>query len=252
MPRPTPPTPPAFREAGLDPTGSGRTEAASWLATRSGTSAADHRGPGRLGLSACTTPAGAAAAGSGCSRRRVADPDPWRNRLRDAIGQGPGVLSPARPPGPGRAVARCPLQRGSCGQWAPESWTTGPGWWRCRAAQRRHPGDFWLNHELGLVLATDTGPEGPRGGPLTHRRLALRPRAPERPPAPGNADERSRRPDEAAAAYREAIRLKPGWGNAHLMLGRTLADQGKLDEAVAEYLARRSGSPPRRESDRGG
>ena len=41
--------------------------------------------------------------------------------------------------------------------------------------------------------------------------------------------------DEAIAEYRKAIRLKPDLAEAHHNLGIALASQGKLDEAIAEY-----------------
>jgi hypothetical protein len=41
--------------------------------------------------------------------------------------------------------------------------------------------------------------------------------------------------DEAAAAYRAAIRLKPDYADAHNNLGAALAGQGNLEEAAAEY-----------------
>ena len=41
--------------------------------------------------------------------------------------------------------------------------------------------------------------------------------------------------DEAIAAYRQAIGLKPELAEAHSNLGIALEDQGKLDEAVAAY-----------------
>jgi cytochrome c-type biogenesis protein CcmH/NrfG len=41
--------------------------------------------------------------------------------------------------------------------------------------------------------------------------------------------------DEAIAAYRQAIRIKPDYAEAHCNLGVTLCDQGKLDEAIATY-----------------
>jgi protein O-GlcNAc transferase len=42
--------------------------------------------------------------------------------------------------------------------------------------------------------------------------------------------------DEAVAAYRQAIRLKPDLADAHSNLGVALYEQGKLDEAVVGYL----------------
>ncbi len=41
--------------------------------------------------------------------------------------------------------------------------------------------------------------------------------------------------EEAMAAWREAIRIKPDIAEAHSNLGIALADQGKLNEAVAEF-----------------
>jgi tetratricopeptide (TPR) repeat protein len=41
--------------------------------------------------------------------------------------------------------------------------------------------------------------------------------------------------DEAVAAYRQAISIKPDFAEAHNNLGAMLTDQGKLDDAVAQY-----------------
>ena len=54
--------------------------------------------------------------------------------------------------------------------------------------------------------------------------------------------------DEAIAEYREAIRLKPDYADAHYNLGIALATRGKLDEAIAEY---RSGHPAQARFRRG-
>jgi serine/threonine-protein kinase len=51
----------------------------------------------------------------------------------------------------------------------------------------------------------------------------------------GYAMRRKGRPDEAIAAYRESVRLKPDYAEAHNGLGNALYDKGKPDEAVAEY-----------------
>ena len=40
--------------------------------------------------------------------------------------------------------------------------------------------------------------------------------------------------EEAIAEYREALRLKPDYPEAHANLGNALKDQGKLDEAITE------------------
>src|SRR5262245_33910864 len=42
---------------------------------------------------------------------------------------------------------------------------------------------------------------------------------------------------EAVVAFREALRLKPGWAEAHLNLGLALQRERQLDEAIAEMRA---------------
>ena len=51
----------------------------------------------------------------------------------------------------------------------------------------------------------------------------------------GNARDDEGKPDEAIAEYRTAIALDPKDAAAHTNLGKILNDQGKLDEAVAEF-----------------
>jgi serine/threonine protein kinase/Tfp pilus assembly protein PilF len=51
----------------------------------------------------------------------------------------------------------------------------------------------------------------------------------------GNVLQKSGRPDEAIAAYREAIRLKKDFAEAHNNLGIALKGKGRLDEAIDEY-----------------
>src|SRR6478672_7259163 len=41
--------------------------------------------------------------------------------------------------------------------------------------------------------------------------------------------------DEAVAAYRQAIRIKPDYAEVHLNLGNALKERGSLDDAVAAY-----------------
>lgn len=51
----------------------------------------------------------------------------------------------------------------------------------------------------------------------------------------GNAQRDQLKLDEAKAAYREAIRIKPDYAEAHTNLGIVLFRQGKRDEAIAAY-----------------
>jgi tetratricopeptide (TPR) repeat protein len=45
----------------------------------------------------------------------------------------------------------------------------------------------------------------------------------------------ARQLDNAAAAFREALRLDPAYANAHNNLGNVLLAQGKNDEAIQEF-----------------
>jgi Tfp pilus assembly protein PilF len=51
------------------------------------------------------------------------------------------------------------------------------------------------------------------------------------------------RTDEAAAHFREAVRLEPAYADAHTNLGAELAKQGHTDEAIAEYVKALSVAP---------
>ena len=73
-----------------------------------------------------------------------------------------------------------------------------------------------------------------RPSPDTARRSGSIPSSPKATSL-GNALIRQGKLDEASAAYREAIRLKPDDAEGHYGLGNALKGQGKLDEAIAEY-----------------
>src|SRR5208337_3768553 len=49
----------------------------------------------------------------------------------------------------------------------------------------------------------------------------------------GNALQCKGRLDEAVISFRQAIRLKPDYAEAHSNLGNALKDKGQLDEAIA-------------------
>jgi Flp pilus assembly protein TadD len=136
-----------------------------------------------------------------------------------------------------------------------------------RRAQRRNPGDFWLNYFLGQFLEP-----APAGEAVSFLRaaLAIRPgskaahnalgvaladqgrlddaiahyrRAIELAPAEalpyknlGNALRRAGgHRSEALQAYRKAVALQPGYAYAHNGLGNALKEEGDLDAAVAAY-----------------
>ncbi len=206
---------------------------------------------------------------------RAADPDPWRAELRDALEQ------------TGRAARLTALQAAarsarfdalgavsldllgkalaSAGD-LPEAEAV------LRAAQRRHPGDVWVNYDLARVLqrrsrrdeairfytvARSIRPETARELALMLKErgdfdeaiavfqdvVRLRPKGAISPlislgvllEQVGRKDEGARALEAAVAASREAIRLRPDDFYAHGDLGLALRAQGKLDDAIAAH-----------------
>jgi tetratricopeptide (TPR) repeat protein len=110
-----------------------------------------------------------------------------------------------------------------------------------RAAWRRDPGDFWINHDLGARNRRDlvTDPLEPRRNEemrFMTAAVALRPASPA-------AHERLgsllwfefRKTKEAASEFREAIRLKPDYAHAWHLLAFCLEDLGQRREAIAAW-----------------
>ncbi len=246
----------AFREAGMEEVGGDTDKAAAWVS---------HSGVRGALVAALDDWAGCA---GNRSRRawvlavsRRADPDPWRNRLRDPnVWEDKTTLA--------RLVAERDLSEQSPQLLAvlgyqlmllgadPE-----PLW---RAAQERHPSDFWLNFELGNFLTLSSfsrsGLVTPRdlgfdfdldataeleaalakpsmsGEAVGYYRaaLAVRPRTPAVHASLGFTLYILGRREEAIAEYRKAIELDPKYGPAHDNLCTALRDQGKLEEAATE------------------
>jgi serine/threonine-protein kinase len=135
-----------------------------------------------------------------------------------------------------------------------------------RAAQGRHPEDFWINYALAEALklskpaeavgfyraAVATRPtmaslhyavtmtllrqgEVDEAFRAARKAIELQPTAAWSHHALGQCWQNRGRLDEAMAEYRRAIELDPKWGAAHFQLGMCLRDKGQLDEAMAEF-----------------
>jgi tetratricopeptide (TPR) repeat protein len=176
---------------------------------------------------------------------RLADPDPWRNRLRAHLEASKEEASQAvctladddraleaqpavslillaaflrdRAHDPGRA-ARV-LRR---------AWT-------------RFPSDFWVNVGLAWIMALDPilepyrSPQWEEAVRHLSVAIAVRPRCYGVHNNLGVVLQRQGKLDEAAAAHREAIRLEPHRAWAYSNLGILLQQQGKFDEAIAAH-----------------
>jgi tetratricopeptide (TPR) repeat protein len=160
-----------------------------------------------------------------------ADDNPWRKRLRQAMEEKDRKALTAlagdeqtlkQPPAMLVLLARA-LRQANLSEEALNV---------LRQGQRRHPADFWLNHDLGDLLARQRGSRD-EAVRYFQAALALRPDTPRTYLTLGSALLRQGRPDEAVICFRRAIALDPQQALAHTNLGVALAAQGKMDEAIA-------------------
>jgi serine/threonine-protein kinase len=158
---------------------------------------------------------------------RRADPDPWRQRLRDPqVWQDRNALQ--------RLARQYPVE-----QWSPQLVTTlscvlksqgGDPLPLLMTAQRRCPQDFWLNFDLGTALRAAQRPGEAVG--YYRAALALRPKASAVYSNLGNALYDQGQLAQASACYRQAIALNPKNVPAHSNLGRALYAQRQVAQAI--------------------
>jgi tetratricopeptide (TPR) repeat protein len=103
-----------------------------------------------------------------------------------------------------------------------------------REAQRRQPDDFWLNLIL-FRFFRELQPSPEDSVRFASAAVAIRPGSPGARVNLGGALAAKGQLDEAIAEYREAIRLTKDNPEAHYNLGNALRTKGQLDEAIAEY-----------------
>jgi len=250
----------AFRNAGLDISATSRDPAAIGkdLALRprsvaqAAAAALDTWASVRGTLVRLGDPGGEAAFRRVLAVARAADPDPWRNKLRDAVER--------------RDLEACRrlAQEKDLARQGPRSlWLLGfnLALWRdhdraldvLRRAQQAFPDDYWLNTELGLALLRGNrwGPgaasvmisdylgdhetQFQKAEPYLMAAVALRPQSARAHHVLGEAYYRQAKWAEASVALRQAIQLQPNDALIHNSLGNALTRQGKLDEAIAAY-----------------
>jgi tetratricopeptide (TPR) repeat protein/serine/threonine protein kinase len=102
-----------------------------------------------------------------------------------------------------------------------------------RDAQHAHPGDFWLNFQLGHVLAEQKDHAG--AVRFYTAAVGIHPSSSGAHNNLGIALADQKKLDEAIVCYRKAIELNPKLTHPHNNLGNALKDKGKVDEAIAEY-----------------
>jgi serine/threonine-protein kinase len=154
-------------------------------------------------------------------RDRVRDPETWENAeaLRDLAARAPVAEQPPHL----LAVLGARLRANKI--------NAVPFLWRVVSA---YPGDFWVNVEMGNALIEETNLAEAVG--YYRAALALRPQTVSLHYALGGMYLGLQRWDQAIAEFEQAIRLDPDNAWCHNRLGFTLAWKGGLeDEAIAHF-----------------
>jgi serine/threonine-protein kinase len=166
---------------------------------------------------------------------RQADPDPWWDQFRDprVRDSTPAVEEFAR-----KAMRDEPARLGRLSPQKLETlgWHLRPergGVELLRLAQRRYPGDFWLNLALGDDLAVTNQRDKALG--YFRAAVALRPDSAAARHNLGTALYYGGDSDGAVVEYRAVLDLDPQFPSARKDLGLALRKKGDLDGAIAEY-----------------
>jgi serine/threonine protein kinase/Flp pilus assembly protein TadD len=162
---------------------------------------------------------------------RAADPDRWRNRLRDYLeGNDPKALEEAAAADNAHDwPAQNLVQLGRLARGTTSAERVAAVLVR---AQRRCPGDFWINEQLGLLLLEPPTLRPEEATRFLSNAEALRPNSAGARYHLAIALDTNRRTDEAVAEFQEVLRLKPDWAEAHAGLARVLECQGRYDDAI--------------------
>jgi superkiller protein 3 len=221
----------AFREYGLDVLALGPEEAAGRVAASALreqlVTALDHWG-------SVTEHVEARRAEHLQALARLADADGWRRQLRDPLVRKDRAALERLASRP-EALDQPPATLMLLGLALRRAGALPEAVGLLRQAQGRYPGDFWVNHDLGLsCVLMKSGPTDEAVAAF-RAALAIRPRNPMLHVNLGLALANHGKLAEAEAVYRKAIELKPDFAMAHNNLGIALRKQGKLAEAEAAY-----------------
>ena len=169
---------------------------------------------------------------------RAADPDAWRNRLRDTVGRmggGPArrleVLERLAATAdvehlPVTSVTRLATSLAIFGR-------RDTAIALLRRAQASHRDDFWVNADLGRELMASNRPE--EAVRFYAVAAGVRPQSPLALGGLGRAILLSGQPAEAADLFRQWVRLRPEDPLSHVALGSALLAQEESAQAHAEF-----------------
>jgi serine/threonine protein kinase/Flp pilus assembly protein TadD len=162
---------------------------------------------------------------------RLADPDEWRNQVRDALERGDQETLRKLASSP--RISGLPLPTLSLLGGAIKDDRANEA--VLRQAQRKYPHDFWINFQLAWTLERAQPPQLNDAVRFYTAALTLRPQNVPIYMWLGNALFKHGTLDEADAMYRRYVELNPKHAAGHYWLGQIRARQGKLDEALAAF-----------------
>jgi tetratricopeptide (TPR) repeat protein len=161
-----------------------------------------------------------------------ADDDPWRRRLREAVGNQDRAALEALAGNEGvqsQSPANVVLLARSLGQVHSQAVAEQ----LLRRAQEEHPADFWVNYQLARTVDEKRPSDAGQVARFCQAALALRPQSPVVYNQLGNALLQQGKLSEAVRAYRKGLKLQPDYALLHSNLGSALEHLGKLWEAMA-------------------
>jgi serine/threonine protein kinase/Tfp pilus assembly protein PilF len=164
----------------------------------------------------------------------LADPDPWRIKLRQLFGQ--EDLSVLQKLAASSDVAALPVQSLQLMGHALISHGDGPAcvaW--LRQAQRRHPGDAIINFDLAFHLGELPSPPWDEVLRFCQAALAARPWSERMHVCVGDTLLRMGRWDEALAQFSKVIELKADKAAGWCGRGRAYANLSQWDKAFADF-----------------
>jgi serine/threonine-protein kinase len=155
---------------------------------------------------------------------RQADPDPWRDRVRQPVDwkDASRLESLARE---ANLATQTPQLLAAVAQRLRLAGGDAPG--LLRRAVVEHPRDFWLYFELGHASRDLVEQAG-----AFRAALSIRPDSAYAYYGLGVVHAADQKLDEAEACYRKAIALDPRYGGAYNNLGILLSDRNRLDESI--------------------
>jgi serine/threonine-protein kinase len=173
----------------------------------------------------------------------AADDDPWRRAFRDARTRNDlqRLAELSRAPG---ATDQPPVLVSGLGGTLLLDGHAEEAWAFLREAQRRHPGDFWINYLLGMYLEQDHPHEAVG---YFRAAVAVRPDSDQAYTLLSRALRAAGSADESVAALQRAITLNPSHG-AVIDLLKVLAPAGRMEEGRVVWEKLLEANPPDHDS----